>query len=802
MRRAIIYFTLACFVTTQTAALAAPPASPSRPVAAASNPAHEEGLAAGRTANPIVRGTVTQPSAAGAVPGYTTQPPETQYYGRPDLKEQGNANLLQCASTPNDPVCQAKRGAVDSANSPRERITVQDPAVAAARQITRQPGNTIEDIASFYGGCTVQTTNAPVTTEQRVCMRYQNVGRQSCTRDLSVSVEQTANCTPGDWIAHAGYGTLGLDVQCRPRLANANQHFRVTGDGGPLSFFDVDMGQPLPYPRKVASFAGSTVWITGNRCTGEQCNLTAIVPPDQQACAYGDDSASCFPVEPIVKRYADCPAGTQSGNNIFASSTSNPDDVSAPPSRYLEEPMCYAPSEQPNLIAGFDITGGVPGSYWSASSERAVVGWMVNPLLGAVPEIHLPFKAPLIAVTETDRWSDQCPALTNGRCSVVTSARCVDGPATKQVDGAPVTRDCWRYETTLSCEGDSAPIDECASLISQGCTPVNARCKQKNPTTDVCEVTQNTYSCTVPAQQKSGTANCPSNVVCVGASCFDSASTRDSDFARSMSLMEAAREAGVYLNKDLMQVFRGEQNSCRDRLLKNCCTTDSAGAGMSNQSVYGVGSNLVFDILMDEANRQALYAGVSSLLAGSGFSGTFSTYGVSVAVNGSALPAGSTVLFSTDSLVVAFDPWTLAIAVVIYVVMSMASCNEQEGRLAMKEGAGLCHTIGSYCSGCFRLFGKCVSCTEHTTGKCCFNSRLARIVQEQGRTQIGKGWGTAQNPDCSGFTVAQLQQLDFGAMDMTEFYQFIIPKLPNAAAIQQKNTNRSSDCYYGQGKCQ
>jgi hypothetical protein len=111
--------------------------------------------------------------------------------------------------------------------------------------------------------------------------------------------------------------------------------------------------------------------------------------------------------------------------------------------------------------------------------------------------------------------------------------------------------------------------------------------------------------------------------------------------------------------------------------------------------------------------------------------------------------------------VVAFDPWSLAIAVVIYIVMSMSSCNEDEGKLAMKEGAGLCHTIGTWCSSCIRIFGKCVACIEHTTGKCCFNSKLARIVNEQGRVQVGKGWGSGKNPDCSGFTIAQLQSLDF-----------------------------------------
>ena len=62
-----------------------------------------------------------------------------------------------------------------------------------------------------------------------------------------------------------------------------------------------------------------------------------------------------------------------------------------------------------------------------------------------------------------------------------------------------------------------------------------------------------------------------------------------------MSYLEAGREAGVYLDPDRMEVFAGEQNQCGDRLLKNCCYSDSAGKSMSNQSAFGgVASRLVF----------------------------------------------------------------------------------------------------------------------------------------------------------------------------------------------------------------
>jgi len=364
-----------------------------------------------------------------------------------------------------------------------------------------------------------------------------------------------------------------------------------------------------------------------------------------------------------------------------------------------------------------------------------------------------------------------------------------------------VTRACWSYERTLSC-ASGADSDECAPLAAQGCTLGTTSCKQLNAATGACEIYQDSYNCPASAQTVTTASNCPANVFCLGANCFNTSYTNDADFARSMSMLEAAREAGVYLDTTSMRVFKGEANRCRNRLFKDCCDADGSGSGMSNQSAFGVGSRLVYDVLMNAGNREFLYQGMSALLTSGGFSGSFTSYGVTVAVNGTALPAGSSVLYAGDSMVVAFDPWSLAIAVVIYIVMSMMSCNEEEGKLAMKEGARLCHSTGSWCSSCLRILGKCVSCLERTTGKCCFNSMLARIVNEQGRSQISKGWGSGQNPDCSGFSIPELQSLDFAAMDLTEFYASIVPNHPNLGAIQNSNSAAVPNCYYGQGRCQ
>ncbi|TFW13392.1 hypothetical protein E4L96_20055 [Massilia arenosa] len=294
---------------------------------------------------------------------------------------------------------------------------------------------------------------------------------------------------------------------------------------------------------------------------------------------------------------------------------------------------------------------------------------------------------------------------------------------------------------------------------------------------------------------------CSRDQFCLGARCFSTRYTNDADFAQTMTFMEAVREAGVYLDPATTKVFSGQPNVCRDRLLKNCCYSDSAGASMSNQRLFTTGSRLVYDLLMNSTNRNFVKAGLTALMSGGGFTGTYSTFGISVAVNGSSLPAGSMVLGSGENYVIAIDPWSLAITATIFIVAELSQCSKAESLAALKEGAHLCHSIGTWCSECFRVLGHCVSCIERSTGKCCFNSRLARMINEQGRQQLGLGWGTPERPACDGFTVADLQRLDFSRMDLTEFYDSIVPSMPNVPAMQAGARERAANCYRGGGKC-
>ena len=47
-----------------------------------------------------------------------------------------------------------------------------------------------------------------------------------------------------------------------------------------------------------------------------------------------------------------------------------------------------------------------------------------------------------------------------------------------------------------------------------------------------------------------------------------------------------------------------------------------------------------------------------------------------------------------------------------------------------------------------------------------FGSKLGRILQQQGRSQLGIGWGS-----CRGLTVAEVESIDFERLDLSEFTQ-------------------------------
>ncbi len=100
--------------------------------------------------------------------------------------------------------------------------------------------------------------------------------------------------------------------------------------------------------------------------------------------------------------------------------------------------------------------------------------------------------------------------------------------------------------------------------------------------------------------------------------------------------------------------------------------------------------------------------------------------------------------------------------------VGLGSCSYEEENLGLQKEKGHCIYVGSYCSEEEKLTGICLKKAE---SYCCFGSMLSRIIQEQGRSQIGLNLGTAESPNCSGLSLEQMQKLDFTKIDFTEYTQ-------------------------------
>lgn len=78
---------------------------------------------------------------------------------------------------------------------------------------------------------------------------------------------------------------------------------------------------------------------------------------------------------------------------------------------------------------------------------------------------------------------------------------------------------------------------------------------------------------------------------------------------------------------------------------------------------------------------------------------------------------------------------------------------------------------------------------------CCFDSKISRVYQEEGRKQLGLSWGTAQNPMCRGLTQKEIGKVDFSKIDLQELSECFPRKIPKnfetkVSSLQEKIKKR------------
>lgn len=678
-------------------------------------------------------------------PNYNVAPPQRLYYGSSNLSAQSTAQQMWCVGHPNDPACAAATLATTA--RPRQYTTLADPALAGAR-VADDPGAILGNIASTYSACATDTALvSPASFAVSTCRTDTAAwARNVCLKTLTVAPKDQFNCNPGQVAGQVGFGwdyryRNGPDlyinggvvrVYCTPGERSAVQ---MGFFGGDVSEHDAGSGanfNPPPDPAPLRDLDKIAVAI--------RVDADTLVPNSGITIASGsgcDWQGAC--------RY-----NMRRGNRSFTLAFKKPDFERIAGDYWVND---CAPYEAQAVSAALPPDG-------------------VNPPPG--------LTLPVISSSATQ----QCTR---------TSSACTDGPSTKTIDGVDVTRECWQYRNSFDCTSllasttcNNAALGKCTQAGPATCLVADNAGHCLSATTD--------FKCQTQAATYAPALNCGPAAFCPGGSCYDTSAPPDADFAQTVTMLEAGREAGHYVDPSNLKVFIGYDNRCVRKLfgLVNCCKGGgtSAASAFNNLAVAAAAVGSAGKAAFSTYTYDALFTSDAPDMVIRGFEALFST-GLDSGLAG--LVAGD-IAVSDFMLSLVPGPWTLAMLAIQ--VSGLLDCPQEAQTTAMKKDANLCHAVGNYCSS--RILNACV---ENTQTYCCFASRLARVINEQGRLQLGQTWGSAQNPTCGGFTLAELQTLDFAAMDLTEFYAEIAPSLPDLAALQGGSLGKCASCYYGAGKC-
>ena len=114
-------------------------------------------------------------------------------------------------------------------------------------------------------------------------------------------------------------------------------------------------------------------------------------------------------------------------------------------------------------------------------------------------------------------------------------------------------------------------------------------------------------------------------------------------------------------------------------------------------------------------------------------------------------------------------------------------CSQGEKDLLIQRKTGLCHPVGSWRGKKWKRLTKYQS-------YCCFKSKLSKIIQVQGRQQLGVSWGNHKAPDCRSLTLEEIRRIDFSKIDFSELYADIVDKVStNLNAASEKISQKMNE---------
>jgi conjugal transfer mating pair stabilization protein TraN len=325
------------------------------------------------------------------------------------------------------------------------------------------------------------------------------------------------------------------------------------------------------------------------------------------------------------------------------------------------------------------------------------------------------------------------------------SRECITPGFEKYINGQPVNKSCWKWK--LNCHKNSVACSQsesyrwsCPAGKSHiGATQVSRVCTQGEATRTI-----NGFQITKPCWQWEYVFSDDSKPVYT-----PSQECKELDSAGC-----EVKSSKCIISKDPDPSVQGDE-FCKDRLLEYSCPYNQVKEDMSlcgQQLICADGecgaAATESQEFMQAATALELSQQLSSQLAEKPLS----------VFNGSAKRCKQN-RFLAISDCCNQNGWGVDIG--------LKRCDQDSKILGLARQAKRSTYVGSHKSG--GLFDR-----RRYETHCVWPSQLARLVVEQGKAQLGQGFGHSQTPDCGGLTVDDLNSINFDAMDLSPAYAEVL----------------------------
>ncbi|WP_172455801.1 conjugal transfer protein TraN [Vibrio mediterranei] len=392
-------------------------------------------------------------------------------------------------------------------------------------------------------------------------------------------------------------------------------------------------------------------------------------------------------------------------------------------------------------------------------------------------------------ITNDSIDTSACTALENNDACTQTGDICVEGPETRIINGKAIHKECWKWEKEYACI--QGQVDNYCSPLQSVCTEVTAVCNKKL-WDGSCAVETKTYDCDLTQPNKDGIKIIEEKVTIIK----DELNETDCDDERAECVLigrtcvegaETRMINGAPIYKDCWR-YKEEYSCLSDNTASTCDTIDQTKCTVSKTECLVTGHNGIctstaytYTCQEKTSDKDVISCGDQIFCMGDDCYDTSyepnNEFGLAAAYLNAAVQAGTEVDSEFDIDIFTAHKSTCTQYPLNTVDCcddsgwangSITGCSNEDKALISERKAKLTHFVGTYCSKELPLFGTCI---EYKQSYCTYSSMLARLVQEGGRLQLGRGWGSAENPDCKGMTPDELVSLDFTKIDFTEYIE-------------------------------